>query len=301
MNWNPQLTRDGSFTFFSTAFGESFHSGQGAKSEAFAKFARVTDLAGRSMRPTLRLLDVCYGLGYNSAAAIETIWKSNPQCNIELYALELDNTVAIGATTQALLDSWTLEVQGILKELATTQNVKRDYLTAHLWIGDARSTIQILSAQGFQADAIFFDPFSPRKCPQLWTVEFFKAVSLCLAPDGILATYSRSASVRSAMRAVGLTIGSIPVGPDAASGEWSQGTVAAHPGMKLPMLSEMEYEHLETRAGVAYRDPSLVGTRDEILAQHEQDQRLEGLRSTSSWRKKWGLGNGSSSSTSSMN
>ena len=31
---------------------------------------------------------------------------------------------------------------------------------------------------------------------------------------------------------------------------------------------------------------------DEILAQHEQDQRLEGLRSTSSWRKKWGLGNG---------
>ena len=128
MNWTPKLTRDGSFTFFSADFGESFHSGQGAKSEAFAKFARVTDLVGRSMRPTLRLLDVCYGLGYNSAAAIETIWESNPQCNIELYALDLDITVAIGANTQMLLNSWTLEVQEILKELATTQNVKRDYL-----------------------------------------------------------------------------------------------------------------------------------------------------------------------------
>ena len=290
MNWTPQLTRDGSFTFFSTAFGESFHSGQGARSEAFAKFVVVTDLARRSQQPTLRLLDICYGLGYNSAAAIETIWKSNPQCNIELYALELDNTVAIGATTPALLESWTLEVQEILKELATTQIVKREYLTAHLWIGDARSTIQTLSAQGFQADAIFFDPFSPRKCPQLWTVEFFQAVSQCLAPDGILATYSRSASVRSAMRSAGFAIGSIPVGPNAAPGEWSQGTVAAHPGMSLPMLSEMEWEHLETRAGVAYRDPSLVGTRDEILAQHERDQGMDGLRSTSSWRKKWGLG-----------
>ena len=290
MNWTPQLTRDGSFTFFSTAFGESFHSGQGAKSEAFAKFAGVTDLVGRSRQPTLRLLDVCYGLGYNSAAAIETIWESNPQCNIRLYALELDNTVAIGATTPALLDSWTLEVQEILKDLATTQIAQREYLTAHLLIGDARSTIQELSQQGFQADAIFFDPFSPRKCPELWTVEFFRAVGQCLAPDGILATYSRSASVRSAMRSAGFAIGSIPVGPNAALGEWSQGTVAAHPGMSLPTLSEMECDHLETRAGVAYRDPSLVGTRAEILTRHEEDQRLDGLRSTSSWRRKWGLG-----------
>ena len=290
MNWTPKLTRDGSFTFFSTAFGESFHSGQGAKSEAFAKFARVTNLVDRSQQPTLRLLDVCYGLGYNSAAAIETIWQSNPHCNIELYALELDNTVAIGATMPALLDSWTLEVQEILKELATTQGVQREYLTAHLLIGDARSTIQELSQRGFQADAIFFDPFSPRKCPELWTVEFFKAVGLCLALDGILATYSRSASVRSAMLLAGFAIGSIPVGSNAAPGEWSQGTVAAHPGMRqMPMLSEMEYDHLETRAGVAYRDPSLVGTQVEILARYEQDQSLDGLRSTSSWRKKWGL------------
>lgn len=294
MNWTPQLTRDGSFTFFSTAFGESFHSGQGAKSEAFAKFAGVTDLVGRSQQPTIRLLDVCYGLGYNSAAAIETIWKSNPHCNIELYALELDNTVAIGATTPVLLESWTLEVQEILKELATTHVVQRDSLTAHLLIGDARSTIQALNLQGFKADAIFFDPFSPRKCAELWTVEFFKAVKLCLAPEGILATYSRSASVRSAMLLAGFAIGSIPVGPNAAPGEWSQGTVAAHPaahlnGNGLPMLSEMEYDHLETRAGVAYRDPGLVGTRVEILARYEQDQSLAGLRSTSSWRKKWGL------------
>ena len=290
MNWTPKLTRDGSFTFFSTAFGESFHSGQGAKSEAFAKFARVTNLVDRSQQPTIRLLDVCYGLGYNSAAAIETIWQSNPHCNIELYALELDNTVAIGATMPALLDSWTLEVQEILKELATTQGVQREYLTAHLLIGDARSTIQELSQRGFQADAIFFDPFSPRKCPELWTVEFFKAVGLCLAPDGILATYSRSAAVRSAMLLAGFAIGSIPVGPNAAPGEWSQGTIAAHPGMRqMPTLSKMEYDHLETRAGVAYRDPSLVGTQAEILARYEQDQSLDGLRSTSSWRKKWGL------------
>jgi tRNA U34 5-methylaminomethyl-2-thiouridine-forming methyltransferase MnmC len=289
MDWIPKLTQDGSFTFFSDAFGEAFHSSQGAKSESFGKFAIVTDLALRSQQGTIRILDICYGLGYNAAAAIETIWDCNPQCKIKLYGLELDDTVPIGAITPALLASWTPEVQKILQELAQTKVVTQDFLSANLVIGDARSTIQVLAKTGFQADAIFLDPFSPRKCPQLWTVEFFKAVSACLAPGGVLATYSRSASVRSAMREAGLAIGSIAPGESALPREWSQGTIAAHPGMVLPMLSEMEWEHLETRAGVAYRDPDLSGTMTEILARHEQDQGAEGLRSTSSWRKKWGI------------
>ncbi len=289
MNWTPKLTQDGSFTFFSEVFGEAFHSSHGAKSEAFGKFAIVTNLASRSQSGRIRVLDICYGLGYNSAAAIETIWKSHPQCKIELYGLELDHTVPIGAATPALLEFWTPEVREVLTELAHTQVSTRDFLSANLIIGDARSTIQDLAKTGFQADAIFFDPFSPRKCPQLWTVEFFRAVSPCLAPNGVLATYSRSASVRSAMQQAGFTIGSIPAGATASPREWSQGTIAAHPGMDLPMLSEMELEHLETRAGVAYRDPDLSGTMAEILARQEREQGAEGLRSTSSWRKKWGI------------
>ncbi len=294
MTWTPHLTQDGSFTFFSETFGEAFHSRQGAKSEAFAKFAQVTDLVGRSQRGTIRLLDVCYGLGYNSAAAIETIWEANPQCKIELYGLELDHTVPMGATTPALLEFWTPDVQEILKELAQTQVSTRAHLSATLsatlLIGDARLTIQNLAALGFQADAILFDPFSPRKCPQLWTVEFFSAVSQCLAPGGILATYSRSAAVRSALQEAGFAIGSIPPGPGASSQDWSQGTVAAHSEIRLPMLSEMEWDHLETRAGIPYRDPGLSGTMAEILERHEQEQLTAGLRSTSSWRKKWGIG-----------
>jgi tRNA U34 5-methylaminomethyl-2-thiouridine-forming methyltransferase MnmC len=298
MDWTPQLTQDGSFTFFSEAFGEAFHSRQGAKSEAFAKFARVTDLVGRSQRGTIRLLDVCYGLGYNTAAAIETIWAANPQCKIECYGLELDHTVPIGATTSELLQIWPLEVQEILQELAQTHGSNRSFLSANLWIGDARSTVQALALTGFQADAIFFDPFSPRKCPQLWTVEFFRAVAACLAPGGVLATYSRSAAVRSAMGEAGLAIGSIPLGDFASSQvssqAWSQGTVAVHweCGLtgELPRLSEMELEHLETRAGVPYRDPGLSGSMAEIVARHEQEQQGAGVRSTSSWRRKWGVG-----------
>ena len=286
--WIPQLTQDGSFTFFSEEFGEAFHSRQGAKSEAFQKFAMATQLAEKALSASpLRLLDICYGLGYNTATAIETIWTANPECSIEVYGLELDATVPQAAI--GLIESWSDSVQSdsvqqALRDLAFKQTYQSDRLTAKLLIGDARQTVLQLD---FQADAIFLDPFSPRRCPQLWTVEFFQAVSQCLAPTGRLATYSRSASVRSALLQTGFAIGSIPTTDSHAAHEWSQGTIASFYKEDLPLLSQMEQEHLQTRAAIPYRDPGLSDAAIDILARHQQEQDSSSLESTSSWRRRW--------------
>lgn len=283
--WIPQATLDGSYTFFSEEFGEAFHSHQGAKAEAFQKFAEVTNLQHKAQQDSIKLLDVCYGLGYNTAAALEVIRKVNPNCNVEIYGLELDATVPIGAITPQLLQHWTDEIQTILQSLAQDHTCTQDHLKAQLLIGDARQTIQQL--QGFQADAIFFDPFSPRRCPQLWTVEFFQLVANCLASTGKLSTYSRSASVRKALLEAGLCIGTIPLKEQRFSHEWAQGTVAAWSSEGLHPLSQMEQEHLHTRAAIPYRDRTLQDSAAEILARHEQEQRSTPLESTSSWRRRW--------------
>jgi tRNA U34 5-methylaminomethyl-2-thiouridine-forming methyltransferase MnmC len=281
-DWLPQTTQDGSATFFSAAFGESFHSSQGAKSEAFEKFAQATDLEILALQPSIKLLDVCYGLGYNTAAALETIGQINPACQIELHGLELDATVPIAALD--LLSVWIPATQSILTTIAHQHHYQSPHLTAHLWIGDARQTIQALS---FQADAIFFDPFSPRRCPQLWTVEFFRAVAQRLAPTGKLATYSRAAATRAALLAAGLHIGTIPFAkPQPQTHEWSQGTIAAFHPVGTP-LSIMEQEHLQTRAAIPYRDPHLVDPAAVILQRHHEEQQRSTLESTSSWRRRW--------------
>jgi tRNA U34 5-methylaminomethyl-2-thiouridine-forming methyltransferase MnmC len=168
-DWSPQLTEDGSFTLFSSEFGELFHSHEGAKSEAFQKYVQATDLVKKAQQPQLKLLDICYGLGYNTAAAIETIWKINPTCHIELYGLEIDATVPIAAATPPHLDIWTPHTQSILIALAHHHRCQTPELNATLLIGDARQTLSLLQQKSFQADAIFFDPFSPPVCPQLWT------------------------------------------------------------------------------------------------------------------------------------
>ncbi len=287
--WMPQPTQDGSYTFFSAEFGETFHSGLGAKTEAFQKFVEATDLVEKAQCPTLQLLDVCYGLGYNTAAALESIWQVNPNCRVEVYGLELDATVPIGAAVPELLSCWSDKVQEVLKDLAHTQTCQRDNLSAHLLIGDARQSIQKLVQQGFKADAIFLDPFSPRRCPQLWTVEFLSSLAKCLATHGKLSTYSRSAAVRTALLAAGLWIGTIPMEHNSAPHEWSQGTVAAWQPEILPPLSQMEQEHLQTRAAIPYRDPILRDGIEEIVARHHQEQQKTQLESTSSWRRRWGI------------
>lgn len=287
--WIPHLTQDGSFTFFSEEFGEAFHSYQGAKTEAFQKFSQAIELHKKAKQSTVKLLDVCYGLGYNTAAAIEVIHKVNPKCAIEIYALELDATVPIGAVEHQPLEYWSSEVQAILKLLAHEHRCDQSNVKAKLLIGDARQTIRQLIAAQFQADAIFFDPFSPRKCPQLWTIEFFQLVAQCLASSGKLATYSRSASVRTALMAAGLQIGTIPLGELHLPHEWSQGTIAAWTVETLHPLSQMEQEHLNTRAAVPYRDRTLQDSAEEILARHTQEQRSSQAESTSSWRRRWNI------------
>jgi tRNA U34 5-methylaminomethyl-2-thiouridine-forming methyltransferase MnmC len=288
-SWTPQLTDDGSFTFFSEEFGETFHSSQGAKEEAFLKFAKGTDLAQTAQRDAVKLLDVCYGLGYNTAAALEVIWAVNPDCRVELYGLELDATVPQAAIAPPLINSWSLAVQPIFKAMALEHRCTMAHLSATLLIGDARQTMRSLCQSSFQADAIFFDPFSPRRCPQLWTIEFFALVTRCLAPTGKLATYSRSASVRSAMQAAGLHIGTIPLGDTALPHEWSQGTIASFEARSLHPLSPMEQEHLQTRAATPYRDPNLNDSAATILKRHQQEQESCDRESTSSWRRRWGI------------
>ncbi|MBN3940092.1 MAG: MnmC family methyltransferase [Nostoc sp.] len=291
-NFTPKLTADGSFTFVSQEFGESFHSHYGAQQESFCKFVEPTQLATAAQKPILRLLDVCYGLGYNTAAALQTIWAVNPSCCVEVIGLELNPAVPQAAIAHQLFDNWNCNYIEILKKLAFEHQVQTPCLKAKLLIGDARTTITLVRQSGFWADAIFLDPFSPPQCPQLWTVEFIKHLSLCLHPDGLLATYSSAAAVRTALLSAGLVIGSTPP-----VGRRSPGTVATHSKnteskdhLPLTTLSEVEKEHLLTRAAIPYRDPQLSDPTEVIVKRRQQEQQSSCLEPASHWRKRWLLG-----------
>lgn len=91
--WTPVPTDDGSYTFYSETFQETFHSREGARQEAEQKYVQQLQIGTwAAQRSPLRILDVCYGLGYNTAAALESVLAAGDG-RLQWLGLELDPTV----------------------------------------------------------------------------------------------------------------------------------------------------------------------------------------------------------------
>ncbi len=281
-NFTPQLTADGSFTFFSKTFNEAFHSIYGAKQEAQKKFVEPCELPQKAkLQDHLSILDLCYGLGYNTASALEHIWQVNPDCELNWIGLEIDPLVPQEAIARELCSEYSPFVVDILTKIAHNYEVKTNNFQGKLLINDARISIQEIVKLNLKFDAIFLDPFSPAKCPQLWTVEFLKLVSNCLKPTGKLATYSCAGAVRKALLLADLFIGSSPN-----IGRKSPGTIASFKD-EFEDLSLKEREYLHSRGAIPYRDPNLNDSSEIIIERRKIEQEKSGLETTSKWKKRW--------------
>lgn len=200
------ITPDGSVTFHNAEFGEAYHSKSGAKEEAVEKFVKTCLIREIAKTGRLRILDFCFGLGYNTAAAIDTALEENPHCVIDVVGLEIDEKML--AILPSLPDSF--QCYPLIKDvIKNNYHIKKNTVEIKIVVGDARETVKILSERSEEREsfhAIFFDPFSPKKCPSLWTENVFKECYRLLRKDGRLATYSCARIVRDNMRAVGFSV-----------------------------------------------------------------------------------------------
>lgn len=196
-------TNDGSLTYFNEEYQETYHSKTGAYEETYKKFIEPTKIKELAKKGHIRILDVCFGLGYNAIAAIDAAMKSNPDCEIEIISLEkdlqLDELKKIGKEFKHYKILNELEFDPITKSyLYEDKNI-------HLIIkiGDATTTIK--KVQG-KFDAVFHDPFSPKKNPEMWSKEFFSQVKARMTNEAVLATYSCARIVRDNLRDAGFKV-----------------------------------------------------------------------------------------------
>ena len=295
---SSRFTADGSFSLYSDNFAEGFHSSGGALEEAKSKFVLPAQLDRFPSGGCLRVLDVCFGLGYNTAALMAALPNKDGPI-LDCWGLELDRSplqLALAEPTFKAL--WPEHVLACLEAISARgrwQDASGQQSVQMLW-GDARKQLRNLST-GLRFDLILLDAFSPGKCPQLWSEEFLLSLAELLAPGGRLLTYCRAAAVRSSLRHAGLELRSLLPKPGEGAG-WSSGTMALRHSnddvQSLPEmgagwcgLSVMEEEHLLTRAGVPYRDPSGTDEAVLILKRRQQEQALGHRPSTSAWQRKW--------------
>ncbi len=287
------LTKDGSYSLRSVFFQENFHSLSGALEETKIKFTAPSDLQ-RFQGKSLNVLDICFGLGYNTASLLNELIKQKSLLN--WYALEIDKKpLEYALRNKPFQKSWNPQVKKIFKSLYKNDCFEDQFFKCRIFWGDAREKINIIPAAN-KFDLIYLDGFSPQKCPQVWTIEFLSKVTQKLNPQGYLITYSSSAAVRNTLRNLGLKIFTIKPS-DNGSTFWSQGTVAIAkfdknkfiPNLNFEKLSLMEEEHLLTKAGIPYRDQNLNSSKDDIIKRRLEEQLLSNLIPTKKWREKWGM------------
>ena len=287
------LTKDGSTTLRSLFFQENFHSLEGALKETKNKFTDPSDLK-RFKDKSLNVLDICFGLGYNSASLFNNLIKQNSFVN--WYALEIDRKpLEYSLRNKSFQKLWHSKVLKIFKSLSQSCNYKDQFFKCNIFWGDAREKINSIPSN-IKFDLIYLDGFSPQKCPQVWTFEFLYKVKQKLNPQGYLITYSSSAAVRKTLRNLGLNIFNIK--PNLPSKKlWSNGTIAIKQfdetqfqrNLKFKKLSSMEEEHLLTKASIPYRDPSLSSKAKDIIQRRIEEQFLSNLNTQKEWRDKWGM------------
>lgn len=178
-------TADGHPTLFSSHFNEACHSLDGAKAETLYNFiegCKLEYLCGKFKE--INILEVGFGTGIGFKTTRDYFAKYFPDHTFNFTSLELDPSLVEWSNL------------GLLK-------TEKGYIGQNLevLIGDARVTLSKLKFKNFHA--IFQDPFSPKKNPRLWALEWFSEIKKHCHIEAVLSTYSASSSIRKALMEAG--------------------------------------------------------------------------------------------------
>ncbi len=224
-------TEDGSLTLYSAEFDECYHSTRdGALHESLYKHI-IPALTLQQDKNQLTILDICFGLGYNTLATIYYILEENIDTKIHIISPEFDNELVRSLKDFEYPPEFE-PLKPIIRSISQTNYYEDEQFRIDVIIGDAREVLRdIIGIIGVRTpqptnlsnkslakqdkptlftlhsslftnniepkfDIIYQDPFSPTKNPTLWTREWFADLKAASEDDAILTTYSIAASTR---------------------------------------------------------------------------------------------------------
>lgn len=210
------------------ACGEVMHPGAGPLVEAESVYVTPSRLAARLKEggDPLVLLDVGLGAATNAITAWKVSEAQGPGARrLEIVSFERDLDALKLALEPENADSLGLTRGGPDAHAAASALLERGLheTPRTLWrlcLGDFRSWLATMPDGG--ADVVYWDMFSPRAAPALWTAAMFKALRRACREGATLHTYSASTSTRSA-----LLLGGFAVGVGERTGDRDETTIAA--------------------------------------------------------------------------
>ncbi len=195
----PITTQDGSTTLYSAEFDECYHSTRdGALHESLTKHV-IPALKLQEGKEYLTILDICFGLGYNTLATLHYIRREALPIKVHILSPEFDEALVRSLATFDYPSEFD-DLRPVIEAISRDGHYEDEQFRIDIYLGDARKFLSdpsqrsTLNAQCF--DIIYQDAFSPAKNPLLWTREWFGDIRAVCAEDAVLTTYSVAAATR---------------------------------------------------------------------------------------------------------
>ena len=196
------LCEDGTYTLFSVEFDESYHSTKdGALHESLQKHI-IPALTLTEGRDRVTILDICFGLGYNTLATLYYIKSKKLNIKVDIISVEFDRELIESLKNFSYPKEFE-DFKEIIESLSRDFYYEDEQFKIEIHLGDARVVIPQIKEK---IDIVYQDPFSPKKNPLLWTRDYFSDIRAISRDDVILTTYSTAIATRMGLYENGFNI-----------------------------------------------------------------------------------------------
>jgi len=190
-----RLSSDGSFTLYSSEFDECYHSlKDGALAESLKKHIEIA-FEIQADKKSLNILDICFGLGYNTLATLFFIRAKGLDKRVNIISPEFDEKLVSSLKDFPYPKEFD-EFEEIIKSISQSGLYQDKTKSIKVIFDDARVALRNIKNK---IDIVYQDPFSPKKNPLLWTREYFETIYKISSDDMIMTTYSVATAVRLGM------------------------------------------------------------------------------------------------------
>ncbi len=202
-----RVTDDGSYSLFSSKFGEQYHSAFGAIQESEHIFIRAgleKVLQGASH---LSILEIGLGTGLNlllTALAIRNSHVVVHYDGVEAYPLSEEELKTLNYPQLLHVEPFKFVQMHKNSEGQFSENFFYKIIT---------EKFQEVSFPEAKYQLVYFDAFSPNVQPEMWSVEGFSKLFHTLSRGGVLVTYSCKGIVKRALKSAGFHLEKLPGPP----------------------------------------------------------------------------------------
>lgn len=195
---NKIIQKDGSVTFWNKNYKDYYHPRAGALTQGKELFIQYSNLKERLLKGDVALLDIGFGMGYNTFLSVEVAQKIASHA-LHVSALDQDKILL---KQSAMVMSNPLHVK-ILEALYKDGVYEEKNSTVSFYNAEARYTLSKLKNS---FDIIFVDPFLETNNASLVSVEFFEKLKKLLKQEGVLVCSTALTSVQIALNEVGFDV-----------------------------------------------------------------------------------------------